>query len=95
MANHSYFVVMIDYGRNGLEAIVQPEITRREIVSRIRSGEYERERIAFIHSIHDGICEVVTDELIEAAGMPPEEPHIESMQAKLWDHKRALMKETA
>jgi hypothetical protein len=35
-----YFVVMIDYGRRGREAIVDPEITRREVISRIASGEY-------------------------------------------------------
>ena len=42
-----YFVVMIDYGRRGREAIVDPEITRREVVSRIASGEYAN--ISFIH----------------------------------------------
>lgn len=66
----NYFVVAIDYGRRGIEAIVDPEITRREVVSRLRSGEYRD--VSFIHHIHDGICEVVTDELIEAAGMPEE-----------------------
>jgi len=35
-----YFVVMIDYGRRGREAIVDPEVTRREVVSRVASGEY-------------------------------------------------------
>lgn len=30
-----YFAVMIDYGRGGREAVVDPEITRREVVSRI------------------------------------------------------------
>jgi len=29
-----YFVVMIDYGRRGREAIVDPEVTRREVVSK-------------------------------------------------------------
>jgi hypothetical protein len=29
-----YFVVMIDYGRRGREAIVDPEVTRREVISR-------------------------------------------------------------
>ncbi len=33
-----YFVVMIDYGRRGREAIVDPEITRREVISRVVSG---------------------------------------------------------
>lgn len=88
----NYFVVMIDYGRDGREAIVDPEITRREVVSRIASGEYQRDRIAFIDFIHDGVCEDVTSELIEAAGVPDFEPHIESVQAKLWDHKRDLRK---
>ena len=44
-----YFVVMIDYGRRGREAIVDPEITRREVISRIASGEYKN--ISFIHEI--------------------------------------------
>ena len=46
-----YFVVMIDYGRRGREAIVDPEITRREVISRIVSGEYSN--ISFIHEIAD------------------------------------------
>lgn len=66
-AKHSYFVVAIDYGRRGLEAIVDPEITRREVVSRIVSGEYRD--ISFIHWIHDGICEDVTEEIISSARM--------------------------
>jgi len=61
----SYFVVMIDYGRRGREAIVDPEITRREVVSRLKSGEYKN--VAFIHRIEDGLVEDVTAELIEAA----------------------------
>jgi hypothetical protein len=34
-----YFVVMIDYGRRGREAIVDPEITRSEVIARVASGE--------------------------------------------------------
>ncbi len=34
IASMQYFVVMIDYGRRGREAIVDPEITRREVISR-------------------------------------------------------------
>lgn len=60
-----YFVVMIDYGKRGREAIVDPEITRREVVSRIVSGEYQN--IAFIHFVHDGVCEDVTAELMAEA----------------------------
>jgi len=46
MAGMQYFVVMIDYGRRGREAIVDPEITRREVISRVASGEYNN--ISFI-----------------------------------------------
>lgn len=64
--NHSYYVVMIDYGRRGLEAIVQPEITRREVIARIKSHEYQN--IVFIHHV-DGVMDAtdVTSELIDAA----------------------------
>jgi hypothetical protein len=61
----SYFIVMIDYGRKGREAIVDPEITRREVVSRIQSGAYRN--ISSIDWVHDGVAEDVTDELMNAA----------------------------
>ena len=64
--NHSYFVVMLDYGRKGLEAIVDPEITRREVVARLRSGEYQH--VTFIHHVEGGLVEDVTDALFEEAG---------------------------
>jgi hypothetical protein len=65
-----YYVAMIDYGKGprrpmGLEAQVDPEITRRGVVERIVTGEWRN--IAFIHHIHDGMVEDVTDELMEAA----------------------------
>jgi hypothetical protein len=36
---------MIDYGPKGREAIVDPEITRRGVVGRILTREYDPERI--------------------------------------------------
>ena len=53
-----YFVVMIDYGRRGREAIVDPEITKREVISRVASGEYSN--ISFIHEIADSSVEDIT-----------------------------------
>ncbi len=47
--SHSYYVVMIDYGRKGLEAIVDPEMTYSNVVDRVRSGEYKN--VLFIHHI--------------------------------------------
>jgi hypothetical protein len=74
--SHSYYVVMIDYGRAprngigpyGMEAIVDPEITRREVVSRIRSGEYKN--VAFIHLITmNDVPQDLTEELMAEAGV--------------------------
>lgn len=62
---HSYFIVMIDHGKRGLEAVVQPEITRREVVARIKSHEYQN--IVFIHHVDGLFVEDVTSELIDAA----------------------------
>ena len=72
-----YFIVMIDYGQRGLEAIVDPEITRREVVARIKSGEYQN--IAFIHYVDDcTLIEDVTMEMLDAA------------EAELKDEVRAI-----
>jgi hypothetical protein len=94
-----YFVVMIDYGRRGREAIVDPEITRREIVSRVASGEYKN--ISFIHEIADSAVDDVTAEILaEAAvaeiGALPEIPTAGAdLQASHFDHARDLRKHEA
>jgi hypothetical protein len=60
-----YFVVMIDYGRRGREAVVDPEVTRREVIARVASGEYKN--ISFIHEIVD---RSVDDDGSGSAGEP-------------------------
>jgi hypothetical protein len=65
-ATPGYFVVMIDHGRRGREAVVDPELTRANIVDRIASKQYDA--IAFIHWCHDGECEDVTNALLKEAG---------------------------
>ena len=63
-----YFVVMIDYGRRGREAIVDPEITRRDVISRVASGEYSN--ISFIHEIADCSVDDITAEILAEAAVP-------------------------
>lgn len=70
ITNQTYYVVMIDYGKRGLEAIVDPEITRRGVVARISSGEYTN--IAFIHHIENEHVFDCTDELMHDAGIVTE-----------------------
>ncbi len=93
----SFFVVMRDYGSKGREAIVDPEITRREVISRVASGEYKD--IVFIQWIHDGCAEDVTDEIMEAAGardtiLPPRLSPSERLEA-MADHCRDYRKNEA
>ena len=85
-----YFVVMIDYGRRGREAIVDPEITRREVVARVASGEYRN--ISFIHEIVDRAVEDVTEDILSEAALPEVEPEDIDLQAIRADHVRDLRK---
>jgi hypothetical protein len=50
------------------EAIVDPEITSREVISRIASGEYRN--ISFIHEIADCAVEDITAEILSEAALP-------------------------
>jgi hypothetical protein len=89
-----YFVVMIDYGRRGREAIVDSEITRREVVARVVSGEYKN--ISFIHEIADRAVDDITDEILTEAALPDIAPDDSDLQADRFDHARDLRKhETA
>jgi hypothetical protein len=84
-----YFVVMIDYGRRGREAVVDPEITRREVISRVASGEYKN--ISFIHEIAAASVEDVTADILEAA-LPAIDETDASRQADDFNHARDLRK---
>jgi len=88
-----YFVVMIDYGRRGREAIVDPEITRREVISRVASGEYKN--ISFIHEIADLAVNDVTAEIMAETGLPEIATTSADLQASRFDHDRDLRKHEA
>ena len=88
-----YFVVMIEYGRRGREAIVDPEITRREVISRIVSGEYKN--ISFIHEIADCAVDDVTAEILAEAALLEVRATGADLQASRFDHARDLRKHEA
>ncbi len=88
-----YFVVMIDYGRRGREAVVDPEVTRREVVSRVASGEYRN--ISFIHEIVDRSVDDVTEEILAEAALPDVGTSEADLQASQFDHIRDLRKHEA
>lgn len=85
-----YFVVMIDYGRRGREAVVDPEITRREVVSRVASGEYKN--ISFIHEVADFAVDDITAEILEEAALREIPNAGIDLQSDRFDHARDLRK---
>lgn len=85
-----YFVVMIDYGRRGREAVVDPEITRRGVISRVASGEYRN--ISFIHEIAEGSAMDVTEAILAEAALPQIPPDELDLQAIGFDQARDLRK---
>ena len=85
-----YFVVMIDYGRRGREAVVDPEVTRREVIARIASGEYTN--ISFIHEIVDRSVEDVTEEILAEAALPEIAVDDADPAADRFDHAHDLRK---
>jgi hypothetical protein len=85
-----YFVVMIDYGRRGREAIVDPEITRREVIARVASGEYRN--ISFIHEIAGSAVDDITAEILAQAAVAEIPVADADLQASRFDHARDLRK---
>jgi hypothetical protein len=85
-----YFVVMIEYGRRGREAVVDPEITRREVVARVASGEYKN--ICFIHEVAGRAANDITEEILAEAALPEVAPDEADLQAGRFDHGRDLRK---
>jgi len=85
-----YFVVMMDYGRRGREAVVDPEITRREVISRVVSGEYKN--ISFTHEIADSSVEDITADILSEAALPEIATIKADLPAADLDHARDLRK---
>ena len=85
-----YFVVMIDFGRRGREAVVDPEVTRREVIARVASGEYSN--ISFIHEIADRSVEDVTEEILAEASLPDVAIEDVDREGDRFDHAHDLRK---
>lgn len=64
----SYYVVMVDYGRQGREAVVDPEVTRSGAIWKIREVLGDNREIAFVHYITmNDLPQDVTAELVAEA----------------------------
>ena len=69
--NHSFYILMVDYKeteRKGLEAVVSPEDTRRNIVDEVRFILKEgRNSVAFVKFVDGNYIEDITDDIVAAA----------------------------
>jgi hypothetical protein len=64
----TYYVVMVDYGRNGREAVVDPEMTRRGALELVREVLGDGNRISFVHHITmNDVPADMTEELVNEA----------------------------
>lgn len=84
----TYLVCMCDFGRSGREAVVDPEMTRRNVIDRIASKEWEN--VLWVHEINtDGSWSDLTAEILEAALTEIHEvPTAAERQAWAFDHAR-------
>jgi cell division protein YceG involved in septum cleavage len=87
---------MIDYADRGLEAVVNPEHTRRDIVAMLKSGEHKH--VSFIHHVDGLFIEDVTDELFDQAESELREEArftpISAQNAIDWQNDRKRAEET-
>jgi hypothetical protein len=68
MIRHSFYILMIDYGRTGMEAVVQPEQTRRSVIEEVRGIISEgRNSVAFVKFVDGNYIEDCTDDIVSAA----------------------------
>lgn len=61
----SYYVVMIDFGRIGREAIVDPEMTLRGAVEAVETAMGDGHSVLFVHHIHDGVTEDISEQVFQ------------------------------
>jgi hypothetical protein len=70
--------------------VVDPEITRREVVSRLASGEYRN--ISFIHEVIDQSVEDITEDILTEAAVPEIPASVADLPAAQFDHACDLRK---
>ena len=88
------YILMVNFGRLGLEANVQPELTRRAIIEQARDIIAEgRNSIEFIKLVEGNECSDVTDEIIEAAWLSMDVEKYNDKHAAKFDHNQDDRKE--
>ncbi len=99
-----FYILMIDYGYKhptqdgprGMEAVCNPEFTRRQIVEEARDILASSDRsITFVKFVDGNYIEDVTAEICTEAGHPDAPLSPVNRQAARFDHARDLRKHEA
>lgn len=90
----TYFIVMCDYpAQRARQALVDPELTRRNIIDRIASADFGFENVLWVHEIKpDGSWEDVTSEIVAEAFGEHDDSDAVDHQANRFDFKRDELK---
>lgn len=69
-----YYVCFQDFGRRGREAIVDPELTRSNIIDKIARKDFGFEHVVAVHAVHIATftSEDITEEVLNAASLVSE-----------------------
>lgn len=91
MHTPSYFIIMRDFGKIGREAVVDPEMTYRGVIEAVTEANRGRSPVLFVHHIHDGTCEDITEQVFDEIDVDVEQERSDPI-ADSWDHMRDLYK---
>ena len=89
-----FFLPVIDYGKEGIEGIGSPEMTRSDIVAKVRDifADPRGRTLVCVKHIDGNDMTDVTDEIVQAATAEPFEAAVIDIQAARFDHARDLRK---
>lgn len=61
-----YFVVMVDFGKIGREARVDPQDNWNDVIGKVSEAADDGYRVMFVHHVHDGSVEDRSEEAFRA-----------------------------
>lgn len=86
----SYYLIIEDFGRGGLEGITHPEMTRRAVVDALRDGNWPNLWAIHFVDMDTRSVEDVTDELKAEAGVSDDyTTRLTPSDRLAWLHDRA------
>jgi hypothetical protein len=86
-----FYILMLDFGRRGLEAVVRPEMTRADVVAEYRGATHP----VFVKFVDGDSIEDVTEDIRAEARDAAHVDFEVGVQTVAWDHARDLRKHEA